>query len=62
MNQKGFVNIILVVAVITIFVVAGYFVLIKKPQPTIVKQPTPLSTPNVINATKSQALSAINTA
>ena len=74
MNQKGFANIILVVVVVFIAVVAGYFVLIKKPQP-IVQQPTPpltqpespkqpvtIPTPKVVNATKSQALSAINAA
>ena len=73
-NQKGFANIILVIAAVVIAVVAGYFVLIKKPQP-IVQQPTPpltqpespkqpatTPTPNVVNATKSQALSAINAA
>src|SRR3989338_2309892 len=73
-NQKGFANIILVIAAVVIAVVAGYFVLIKKPQP-IVQQPTPpltqpespkqpatTPTPKVVNATKSQALSAINAA
>ncbi len=74
MKQKGFTNIILVVVVIVIVVIAGYFVLIKKSQlivqqpalsptqPQSPEQPPTTPAPNVVNATKSQALSAINTA
>lgn len=73
-NQKGFANIILVLVIVAVVAVGGYFVLVKKPQP-IVQQPTPpptqpqspkqpvaTTTPNVVNASKSQALSAINAA
>ena len=40
MNQKGFANIVLVVAVIILLGAAGYFVLVKKSVPTT---PTPTS-------------------
>ncbi|TSC75263.1 MAG: hypothetical protein G01um101433_915 [Parcubacteria group bacterium Gr01-1014_33] len=46
MNQKGFTNIILVVVVVTLLGVVGYFAFVKKSEP-IVQQPTP--TPSQTN-------------
>lgn len=53
MNQKGFVNIILIVAIVVLLVVVGYFAFVKKskpieqqsiPIPTNEQQPTPILT------------------
>ncbi len=43
MNQKGFTNIILIVVIVILLGVVGYFVFIKKSEP-IIQQPTPTST------------------
>lgn len=43
MNQKGFVNITLVVVIVVLVGVVGYFTFVKKSKP-IVQQPTPTST------------------
>ena len=44
MNQKGFTNIALVVVIIAIIAVGGYFIFVKKSEP-IAQQPTPTPTP-----------------
>lgn len=44
MNQKGFANIILVVVIVAIIAVGGYFVFVKKSEP-VAQQPTPSPTP-----------------
>ncbi|MEK7062180.1 MAG: PsbP-related protein [Patescibacteria group bacterium] len=43
MNQKGFANIILVVVIVILLGVVGYFALVKKSEP--IAQQTPISTP-----------------
>lgn len=43
MNQKGFANIVLIVAIVAIVAVGGYFVFVKKTEP-VAQQPTPEST------------------
>src|SRR3989344_2459164 len=40
MNQKGFANIVLIVVIVAIIAVGGYFVFVKKSEP-IAQQPTP---------------------
>src|SRR3989344_6848742 len=40
-NQKGFTNIILVIVVIVLIGIAGYFIFVKKSEP-IAQQPTPI--------------------
>jgi len=48
MNQKGFANIILVIVVVAVLGVAGYFTLVKKPNP--ISQP-PTTTPSINSTT-----------
>ena len=50
MNQKGFANIILVIVIVAVLGVAGYFTLVKKPNP--ISQP-PTTTPSTNSATTS---------
>lgn len=40
MNQKGFVNIILIIAVVVLISVAGYFGLVRKPEPIVEQIPS----------------------
>ena len=44
-NQKGFANIVLIVVIVAIIAVGGYFVFVKKSEP-ITQQPTPTTTQN----------------
>lgn len=54
MNQKGFTNIVLVVAIIVILIGAvGYFALMNKPKP-ITQQPTPTQTKTHVSPTPTQ--------
>ncbi|OGI60500.1 hypothetical protein A2641_03125 [Candidatus Nomurabacteria bacterium RIFCSPHIGHO2_01_FULL_37_25] len=48
MNQKGFVNIVLIVVIVTVTAIGGYFAFVKKLRP-IAQQPTqtPIQTPTV---------------
>ena len=54
-NQKGFANIIVIVVVIAIVAVGGYFVFVKKSEP-VAQQPTPspvspMPTPTTVQCT-----------
>lgn len=41
MNQKGFANIVLIIVIVAIIAVGGYFAFVKKSEPIAQQQPTP---------------------
>ena len=43
MNQKGFANIVLIVIIVAIIAVGGYFAFVKKSEPVVQQTPTPTS-------------------
>jgi hypothetical protein len=55
MNQKGVANIVLIVAIVAIIAVGGYFVFVKKSEP-VAQQPTPTQTNTTVLPTSKPKL------